>query len=417
LGDTNIRFGPGVEYPSIVEVPADTRLPVIELHALFPWVRVSLPDSPTGNGWVFTDLVKITGDTSQVPVTNAIQFTVPELTPTPQMVVVDGAPWKNADPAPGTLASTLGEEMHSYLMEQSYVPFTDQFASVFVMDLSSGDTFTLNGGIAYSGMSLTKIPILVTYFQRHSGPVSSDDAFLIADTMMCSENITTNSLLELIGQGDMLRGAQEVTSTMQRLGLNSIFILRQYVISQDEPPMNLGTTIHTGADQSSARPDMYNQVVPEELGWLLAGIYQCAENESGLLMERFPNDFDAQECRQMLYTLDANEIGVFLEAGVPEGTRVLHKHGWIGDTHGDAGIVVEADRAYVFVAVLYNQDWLQFEYSAPVIAELSRLTWNALNPDNLLEAAHPETVPAVCDPRNDPVMQALASEDLPMIGP
>lgn len=414
-GDTNVRFGPGVEYPSIVEVPAGVNLPIIELHALVPWIRVSLPDSPAGNGWVFGDIVEIVGDTSRIPLTNALQYNVPELTPTPQMIVVDGVPWKDATPAPGQLASTLGEEMHSYLLEQGYVPFTDQFASVFVMDLATGDTFTLNGGIAYSGMSLTKIPILVTYFQRHNGPISSDEAFLIADTMMCSENITTNQLLEQIGDGDMLQGAQRVTATMQRLDLNSTFIMRQYVVQENEPTMNLGT-IHTGVDQSSARPDLYNQVVPEELGWLLASIYQCAENETGLLMERFPNDFSAQECRQMLYALDSNEIGVFLEAGVPDDVRVVHKHGWISDTHGDAGIVVEPDRAYVFVTTLYSEDWLEFDYSAPVIAELSRMTWNAFNPDDLLEATHPEIVPATCDPRTDPVMEALRSDNLPMIG-
>lgn len=119
----------------------------------------------------------------------------------------------------------------------------------------------------------------------------------------------------------------------------------------------------------------------------------------------------------MLYALDSNEIGVFLEAGVPDGVRVLHKHGWISDTHGDAGIVVQPDSAYVFVATLYSEDWLEFEHSSPVIAELSRMTWNALNPDNVLEAAHSTTVPATCDPRSDPVMEALRSASLPMIGP
>ena len=33
-------------------------------------------------------------------------------------------------------------------------------ASVFVMDLATGDNFALNDGVAFSGMSLTKIAIL-----------------------------------------------------------------------------------------------------------------------------------------------------------------------------------------------------------------------------------------------------------------
>lgn len=415
LGDANVRFGPGVEYPAITEVPAGASFRVVERHSLVPWVRVVLPDSPVETGWIYREIVEIAGDLSQVPMTNAIQFGYPTLTPTPQTVTVNGAPWNGAAVAAGELAESLGKAMHEYLLAQGYAPYTDQFGSVFVLDLSTGDTFTLNDGVAYSGMSLTKIPILVTYFQRHDGSLTADEAFLVADTMMCSENITTNQLLDQIGEGDPFRGAQRVTALMQSLDLRGTFILRPYVILENEPSIDVGT-ITTGADQSSARPDRFNQMLPRDLGWLLAGIYQCAANETGLLMERYPNDFDAHECRQMLYAMDANVINVFTEAGVPPDTPVLHKHGWIQDTHGDAAIVLGPDTAYVFVAALYGEDWLEFEFSSPVIAELSRLAWNALNPSAPVETTDIGVVPDLCDPRSDPVMVALRSDRLPMIG-
>ena len=78
--------------------------------------------------------------------------------------------------------------------------------------------------------------------------------------------------------------------------------------------------------------------------------------------------------------MDANQIGVFLEAGVPTGTTVIHKHGWINDTHGDAGLVIGPNGAYVFVVALYGRDWLEFDTSSVIIAELARMTWNTLNP-------------------------------------
>jgi len=115
----------------------------------------------------------------------------------------------------------------------------------------------------------------------------------------------------------------------------------------------------------------------------------------------------------MLRAMDADEINVFLEGGVPPGTRVIHKHGWISDTHGDAGIVVGPHGAYVFVATLYGEEWLEFEDSAPVIGELSRLAWNTFNPDNPLEATIPGTVPGECDPRSNPVIEDLLSTNLP----
>ncbi|MBI5957990.1 MAG: serine hydrolase [Chloroflexi bacterium] len=415
LGEANIRFGPGVEYPAIIKVQAGMTYRILERHTTLPWVRIALPESPTGNGWIFNDVIEIAGDMSIIPATSLTQFSYPTLTPTPDTVVVNGAPWTGAQSAPGALANTLGQPVHAYLLDQGFAPYTDHLASVFVMDLTSGDTFTVNDGVAFSGMSLTKIPILAAYFQRHVGPLSKEEAFLVADTMMCSENITTNKLLEIIGDGDALQGAQYVTAFLQSLGLTGTFIMRQYVTNPDEPPVGVGT-VRSGADQTSARPDAYNQTVPKELGWLLAGIYQCAQDGTGLLVERYPGDFDTQECRQMLYAMDSNTIGVFLEAGVPGGTRVIHKHGWVDDTHGDAGIVIGPSGAYVFVAALYGRDWLEFDRSSQIIGELSRMTWNTFNPGFALATTTAGIVPATCDPNSDPVMSALLSINLPMVG-
>lgn len=416
IGEANIRFGPDISYPVIVKVDGGRSFQLLEMHTLVPWARIRLPESPTGSGWVYTDLIDITGDMSTVQLTNASQFSYPTLTPTPQTVLANLAPWESAPLPAGQLAIALGDPMHNYLLDQGFAPYSERMASVFVMDLSTGDNFALNDGVAFSGMSLTKIPILAAFFERFPGPYDADMAFLIADTMMCSENITTNQLLTLLGDGEPLTGAQRVSAFMQSLGLTGTFIMRQYVTNPDEPPIGI-TTLTTGADQTSAEPDLYNQVVPKELGWLLASIYQCALDGTGLLTERYPDSFDEQVCRQMLYAMDANEIGVFLEAGTPRGTTVIHKHGWVDDTHGDAGIVIGPSRTYVFVAVLHARNWLEFDQSSPIIGELARMTWNAFNPSRPMNATTFAVVPEFCDPRSNSVMSALMSTDLPMPGP
>ncbi len=414
LGEANLRFGPDLSYPVIVRAPQGASFRIIERHALVPWLRVALPESPTGSGWLYSEVVEISGSLSGVPVTEASVFSYPTLTPTPQTIIVGGSPWDGAPVAAGRLADTLGMAMHEYLLAQGFAPTGDQIASVFLLDLRTGDTFTLNGDVAYSGMSLTKLPIVVTYFLTRDGPLSRDDAFLVADTMMCSENITSNALLAQIGGGDARRGAGRVTVTMQQLGLGGTFIMRPFTIREGEPVIEVGT-ITTGADQTRTRPDPTNQIVPADLGWLLASIYQCAQGEGGLLWEHFPDAITIHECRQMLTALDANAVGVFLEAGVPLSARVLHKHGWIGDTHGDAGLVIGPDAAYVLVVALYGRDWLEFDLSAPVVGELSRLAWNALNPAAPLDAVASRIVPADCDPWGDPVIAALQAPSLPPI--
>ncbi len=422
LGEANLRFGPGVEYAAIAELTPGSSYRLLEFHALVPWVHIAVPEAPGGAGWVFQEIVEISGDTSAIPYTNNLQFNQPDLTPTPQIVVAAGAPWAGAPLPGGQLAQTLGLDLHNFLLERNFRPFTDRFGAVFVLDLLSGDSFALNDDVAFSGMSLTKIPILAAYFERHEGPLSEEHAYWLANTMMCSENITTNRLLEVIGDGDPYRGAQRVTAFMQALDLRGTFLVSPYTTGI-EPPANATpapavSTITTGADQVSAQPDPFNQIVPSDLGWLLAGIYQCAQDGTGLLIERFPNAFTAQECRQMLRAMDANEIGVFLEAGVPPGTTVIHKHGWINDTHGDAGLVIAPDAAYVFVAALYGENWLEFEQSAPALAEMARRTWNALAPGRAVAAIVERTVPAECDARSDPVYAALLSQaPLPAPGP
>ena len=422
-GEANLRYGPGTEYdPPIAELQPGASYRLLEFHALVPWVHIAVPDAPGGDGWVFREIVEISGDASAMPYTSNFQFEVPALTPTPQIVVAAGGPSSGAALPGGELAQTLGLDLHNYLLDNNFTPFTDRFGAVFVLDLATGDSFALNDDVAFSGMSLTKIPILAAFFEHHDGPLSEEHAYWLANTMMCSENITTNRLLEAIGDGDPYRGAQRVTGFMQTLGLNGTFLVSPYTTGI-EPPANATpapavSTMSTGADQTSAQPDPFNQLVPSDLGWLLAGIYQCAQDGTGLLVEHYPDAFTVQECRQMLRAMDANEIGVFLEAGVPPETTVMHKHGWISDTHGDAGIVIAPEKAYVFVAALYGENWLEFDRSAPVLAEIARRTWNALVPERPVAEIAEKIVPAECDARSDPVYAALLStQPLPAPGP
>ncbi|MEL7675866.1 MAG: hypothetical protein AAGU78_19165, partial [Chloroflexota bacterium] len=75
------------------------------------------------------------------------------------------------------------------------------------------------------------------------------------------------------------------------------------------------------------------------------------------------------------------------------------------------------NNAYVLVAVLHSDEWLPFENTSPTIAELSRLAWNTLNPTDQEAEIHPGTVPGECNPREDPVMDALLANELPAPGP
>jgi beta-lactamase class A len=201
----------------------------------------------------------------------------------------------------------------------------------------------------------------------------------------------------------------QTTNFLHDLGLTKTFIVAPYVIDPENPlqptiPIILPTT---EADQHSAEPDPSNQVTVDEMGWLLSGIYQCAFADGGPLLERFGASFTSGECRQMLYLMSNNTIGELIEAGVPAGTRVAHKHGWINDTHGDAGVVFTPGGNYVLVMTLYNPTWLDFGESFPLMAEISRTVYNHYNADAPMPEIERKQVPAECNLLGNPLIENL----------
>ena len=81
--------------------------------------------------------------------------------------------------------------------------------------------------------------------------------------------------------------------------------------------------------------------------------------------------------------MSQNEEGNLIRFGVPDGVIVSHKHGWAGNTHGDAGIVFSDGADYIIVEYLTQPetDWLVHEISFPLLREASRIVYNYFNVD------------------------------------
>lgn len=419
MAEVNVRFGPGVDYPRIARIYPGTRYPVVSRHALFPWLLIELPEAPDGTGWIFADVVQITGNVNSLPVITATEVGWPTLTPTPPFVVTSAPPWNGSDPSEDTPIETsvdlpaLGDQILSYLLTQGFAPEEDTFGSVFLLDLETGNSISLGRDIAYSGMSLIKIPILAAYYRFLNQPPDARQAEIIANTMICSGNHTANAMLAEIGGGDPYTGTERVNDLLTTLGLSNTFIVAPFKLGDEPVDDRPVSTLTTSADQTKSAPDPYNQVTPEDLGWLLGAIYQCAANETGPLMDRFSGEFTGDECRQMLLAMSRNKINVLTEAGVPDNTQVAHKHGWIDDTHGDAAVVFTPGGNYVLTMILHGREWLPYEQSWPVMAEIARMTYNAFNPSQPLEAIHPSTVDETCNLSDSPLLGELQQSIVP----
>lgn len=385
-GEIYLRYGPGTEYDRIGVAEAGDRLAIVARHATLPWVQISYPSSPNGYAWVLADLLDIQGDLNSLPIISQTSFYLPTLTPTPS--AAESAAIGQVSPE----FAALGGKLWSRMIDAEFDPATSRFGGLFLQNLKTGETLAFESDVAFSGMSINKIAILVTLFGRINDTPNDSTANLIAEMMICSENISTNKVLAVIGDGNPYTGAERVSEFLQKLGLNDTFIYTPYSNDPFITPQ-APRTRQTNADQIKAEPDPFNQLTVTEMGGLLHAMYQCAVTEDGPLLTEFDGAYTPLECRKMLDVMTYNHIYNFIEAGVPEGVKVAHKHGWVDDTDGDAGIVFSPGGDYIFVNVLHEPTWLVFEEAGNVISENSLDIYNYFNPNAPLDAVHPNAVP------------------------
>jgi beta-lactamase class A len=173
-----------------------------------------------------------------------------------------------------------------------------------------------------------------------------------------------------------------ITEDMRELGLENTFLAGHFylgapVLQKFETPANTREDVNT-------QPDVYNQATPSDIGMLLEDIYQCAQIGGGALPAVFGGEITQAECKEIVTYLTKNKMPSLLEAGLPEGTQIAHKHGWVTNNGiinliGDAGIVYTPGGDYVIVVFLYHPEQLLWESSAGLVRDISRSVYNYFN--------------------------------------
>lgn len=256
----------------------------------------------------------------------------------------------------------------------------------FAMD--QGQTILTEPDVAFTASSTVKIPIMISYYIKN-GPAALDERTndLILDMIRKSENPPADALMERLNS---FEGPLIVTENMQKIGLENTFIAGFFCDPFDPCPLLQRFT--TPANQRIdvfTDPDPYNQTTTSDMGMLLADIYQCATTGGGALVAAYPGQITQEVCRQMISFLAADKIGVLIEAGVPEGTQVAHKHGWISDAGSgviknisDSAIVYTPGGNYVLVMYAYHPVQAVWEPVSGLFAQLSQVVYNYFNLPN-----------------------------------
>ncbi len=280
---------------------------------------------------------------------------------------------------------SLRDLIINYLDSQGFIfDGLGTVASVYILDLSTGEEINILGDVAYSAASTIKIPIVIEYMRRLDHEPSAGEAWLIANSLLCSNNSSSNLLMEIIGGGDIFSGLRSVSNTIQAIGARNSYISAPFFLGVEG--QELGSIAPPATRPNAAfdtQPDPYNQITAEDLGAIFSLLYDCAQYDSGLALTLPRSQVTRQECRQILEVASANDIERLLQGGIPPETRIAHKNGWIFDTVGDAGIVYSPNgRHYVISVFLWEETEFQdYEKLWRLVEEISRAAWNFFNPE------------------------------------
>ena len=265
----------------------------------------------------------------------------------------------------------------------------DDEAELYMLDLQTNQEmhFALQAGnvvpvdIAFSAWSTIKIPIMVSVFRRIPDPVPQGIADLLNGMIVASENEPADKLMsDVINK---VSGPLEVTKDMQSLGFKNTFMAGYF--APGSPLLRKITTPGNQRTDIQTSPDPYSQTSPADMGMLLDDIYQCADSGGGALVAVFPGEYTQSKCKQMITYLIGNHLPMLITAGLPEGTQIAHKHGWVTETDGllhtiaDAGIVYTPGGNFILCVYLHNKTQLLFDPANKLIADLARAVYNYFN--------------------------------------
>ena len=273
-------------------------------------------------------------------------------------------------PRPATPIDSLKARIERRIAEQH-----GAIVGIAFHDLQTGDSLYLNAD-SFHAASTMKVPVMIELFRRidvgalrldqgillvnqfgsivdgspyslDAGDDSDSSAYKLTGTRVPlkelidrmitrSSNLATNALIELVR-------ASNANETAHMLGARNIRVLR-------------------GVEDGKAfRAGMNNTTTARDLAVLLEAI------ETGRAASR-------SSCDAMREILLHQEFNEEIPAGLPAGTRVAHKTGWITGVLHDAAVVYPPGRK-PYVLVVLTREIPDEKVARRLIADLSRMVW------------------------------------------
>src|SRR5438445_4232673 len=252
---------------------------------------------------------------------------------------------------------------------------------LYYRDLTTGDSLTVGSDVRFHAASTMKVPVMIQLFRdRDAGLLSLDDSVTITNTfrsivdsspyLLDVTDDSDSSLYKRLGQRASIRELIELMETVSSNLATNLLITRVDAKRANATAHALGADsilVLRGVEDGKAyRAGLNNTTTARDLAMLLAAI------SNGTAAS-------AASCREMLAILAKQQFNEGIPAGLPPGTWVYHKTGWIGQVvYHDAALVEPVGaRGRRYVLVVLTGGIQKDEDAHALVRDVSRLVFDA----------------------------------------
>ena len=252
---------------------------------------------------------------------------------------------------------------------------------LYYRDLATGagDSLTVGSALRFHAASTMKLPVMIQLFRdRDAGLLSLDDSIVVTNTFrsivdsspyqLDRADDSDSTLYQRIGQRASIRELIELMETVSSNLATNLLIARVDARRANATAHSLGADsilVLRGVEDGKAyRAGLNNTTTARDLGMLLAAI---ATGKAAA----------PASCREMLAILSRQQFNEGIPAGLPAGTRVYHKTGWIEQVvYHDAALVEPSSRSrYVLVVLTAGIEKNDDAYA--LVRDLSRMVFES----------------------------------------
>ena len=253
---------------------------------------------------------------------------------------------------------------------------------LYYRSLAGSDSLLIGANLRFHAASTMKVPVMIQIFRdADAGLLRLDDSLTVHTAfpslvpaeafIVGKEDDSDSTLYESVGRNRSVRDLLELMITRSSNLATNILIERVGAVRAQASARALGAwsiQVLRGVEDGQAyRAGLNNTTTARDLGVLLIAIVQ------GRAASR-------PSCDSMLAILGRQEFNEGIPVGVPPGTRVAHKTGWIGEVvYHDAAVVYPA-RGGPYVLTVLTGGIKEDSVAHNLVADLSRLVYGTAQP-------------------------------------